>query len=88
MARQRVLANRHGLDSPYGGGGHYPQALAYFTRWDGPVAEIDDPYFNASNSPPSLASRRAEAVGDGRVDIVIPIVEGAKYTVASVGFAI
>lgn len=30
---------------------------------------------------------RREPVGDGRVDIVIPIVEGAKYTVASVGFA-
>lgn len=29
---------------------------------------------------------RREPVGDGRVDIIIPIVEGEKYTVASVGF--
>ncbi len=29
---------------------------------------------------------RREAVKDGRVDIVIPIVEGAKFTVAGVGF--
>ncbi|MEI6653686.1 MAG: outer membrane protein assembly factor BamA [Verrucomicrobiota bacterium] len=29
---------------------------------------------------------RREPVGDGRVDLVIPIVEGEKYTVASVGF--
>jgi outer membrane protein insertion porin family len=29
---------------------------------------------------------RREAVGDGRVDLVIPIVEGEKYTVNNVGF--
>ena len=29
---------------------------------------------------------RREPVGDGRVDLVIPIVEGEKYTVAEVGF--
>jgi len=29
---------------------------------------------------------RREPVGDGRVDLVIPIEEGAKYTVANVGF--
>ena len=29
---------------------------------------------------------RREPVADGRVDLVIPIVEGAKYTVAGVGF--
>jgi len=29
---------------------------------------------------------RREPVGDGKVDIVIPIVEGEKYTVAAVGF--
>lgn len=29
---------------------------------------------------------RREAVGDGRVDLVIPVVEGGKYTVEGIGF--
>ncbi|HPB27381.1 MAG TPA: lectin like domain-containing protein [Acidobacteriota bacterium] len=41
------------------GGGNHWMALAYLTRWSGPVAEADDPYNPYSDySPPGLAPRK------------------------------
>ena len=34
----------------------------------------------------SSPGMRRDPVGDGRVDLILPIIEGEKYTVAGVGF--
>jgi C1A family cysteine protease/uncharacterized protein YjdB len=42
---ERNMMNNHGLDYRYFTGGNREMALAYLTRWDGPVDEKDDyPY--------------------------------------------
>lgn len=46
------LANSHGYDTGYSFGNHL-KALAYLTRWSGPVNESADPYSNGPNGSPS-----------------------------------
>ena len=41
---EKHLANTHGLDSGFAEGGNGDIALAYLTRWSGPIAEEQDPY--------------------------------------------
>lgn len=38
------MANLHGFDGGYNGGGGVSMATAYLTRWNGPVLEETDPY--------------------------------------------
>ncbi len=53
---------------------------------DSDVESVLDYYRSRGYLRASSPGVRREPVGDGRVDIVIPIVEGEKYTVAGVGF--
>jgi C1A family cysteine protease len=54
------LKNLHGFDALPCSGGNYLKALAYLTRWSGPVVEWLDPYapFDYSTSPVGLAPAR------------------------------
>jgi len=49
------LANLHGFDGDWEGGGSSSKAEAYFLRWNGPVDEADDPYPNENGSPTGLS---------------------------------
>lgn len=62
------LANLHGFDSAYGGGGDWPMSIAYLARWSGPVNETDDPYSNGAGGSPSGLTVRKHA----QVMYVIP----------------
>lgn len=53
---------------------------------DADVEAVLDYYRTRGYLRASSPGVRREPVGDGRVDLVIPIVEGEKYTVAGVGF--
>jgi C1A family cysteine protease len=56
------LANRSGFSLGYGAGGNSSMAAAYLLRWDGPVAEADDPYSPTASIPgasPAGATVRA-----------------------------
>ena len=55
------LAQRSGFALGYDGGGNSYMAAAYLLRWDGPVAEADDPYAPDStpNASPADATVRA-----------------------------
>ena len=56
------LANRSGFALGYDGGGNSFMAAAYLLRWDGPVAEADDPYAPGATTPnasPADATVRA-----------------------------
>ncbi|MBP1910713.1 lectin like domain-containing protein [Methanolobus bombayensis] len=44
---------QNGFDRDADGGGNALLASAYFTRWDGPVLESDDPYNDLSGASPS-----------------------------------
>ena len=45
------LAHRAGFALGYDGGGNSYMAAAYLLRWDGPVAEADDPYAPYATTP-------------------------------------
>ena len=47
------LKNNAGFDVDPNGGGNYEMAMAYLTRWSGPVDESDDPYDAASTTSPT-----------------------------------
>lgn len=47
------LKNRSGFDWPSCSGGNPDMAIAYLSRWDGPVSEADDPYSEVSSISPS-----------------------------------
>lgn len=49
------LKNRHGFDISCCSGGNRTMSTAYLTRWEGPVAEKDDPYNPSSCSSPLVA---------------------------------
>ena len=53
---------------------------------DDDLSAILDFYHSRGYLRASCPGIRREPVGDGRVDLIIPINEGAKYTVAGVGF--
>jgi C1A family cysteine protease len=56
------LANRAGFALGYGDGGNSFMAAAYLLRWDGPVAETDDPYAPGASVPnPSPADAAVRA---------------------------
>ncbi len=57
------------------------------TQLDTDLDAILDYYRSKGYLRASSPGMRREPVADGRVDLVIPIHEGEKYTVASVGFA-
>lgn len=44
------MANLHGFDGGFNGGGNGNMASAYLLRWAGPVLEKDDPYPNPNGS--------------------------------------
>ncbi|WP_342305880.1 lectin like domain-containing protein [Methanolobus sp. ZRKC5] len=48
-----VSSNQDGFDRAHGDGGNNLITTAYFTRWDGPVVESDDPYNDLSGISPS-----------------------------------
>jgi YVTN family beta-propeller protein len=55
------MMNLHGFDyAPCLQGGNYAMALAYLTRWAGPVNESDDPYdgYGRNPSPTGLAPQK------------------------------
>ena len=54
------LKNSSGFDFPICYGGNADMAVAYLSRWSGPVAEADDPYSVklSSVSPPGLLPRK------------------------------
>ena len=52
------MANRAGYALGYDGGGNSYMAAAYLLRWDGPVAEADDPYAPYAAHAALLAGRR------------------------------
>ena len=56
------------------------------TQLDSDLDSILDYYRSKGYLRVSCPGMRRDPVGDGRVDLVIPIVEGDKYTVAAVGF--
>lgn len=43
------LVNTHGFDWGTDYGGNMDMATAYLVRWDGPIDELDDPYFSYSS---------------------------------------
>jgi C1A family cysteine protease/fibronectin type 3 domain-containing protein len=45
---EKHLANTHGRDWGFSEGGNVSIALAYLTRWSGPIAEAEDPYPDSS----------------------------------------
>lgn len=47
------LKDRNGFDWGHCSGGNGDMSTAYFTRWDGPVNESDDPYNVTSNVSPA-----------------------------------
>jgi C1A family cysteine protease len=55
------LAQRSGFALGYDAGGNSSMAAAYLLRWDGPVAEADDPYapYSGPNASPPDATVRA-----------------------------
>ena len=56
------LANRHGWNSKFGGGGNAQMAEGYLLRWAGPVAESEDPYPASGASPSGTVLRHAQRV--------------------------
>lgn len=46
------MANLHGFDNDIDDGGNAQMALAYLTRWAGPMMQNDDPYPNVGASSP------------------------------------
>jgi C1A family cysteine protease len=53
------LKNLHGFDKEHCAGGNQYMSAAYFTRWDGPKSDADDPYNPSSNvSPADLVTRK------------------------------
>jgi C1A family cysteine protease len=53
------LKNTSGFDWPHCSGGNADMAVAYLSRWSGPVAETDDPYSESSSvSPGGLTVRK------------------------------
>ena len=51
------MVNRAGYALGYDGGGNSYMAAAYLARWDGPVAEADDPYAPYAGTPASSPPR-------------------------------
>jgi C1A family cysteine protease len=55
------LVQRSGFALGYDGGGNSLMAAAYLLRWDGPVAEADDPYVPYATPDPSPADATVRA---------------------------
>jgi len=53
------LANKHGFVYGLNDGGHYFMSMAYFSRFNGPVNESDDPYKDPWTSPAVQPSTKA-----------------------------
>lgn len=55
---ENSIKDKHGFDLTCCDGGNRGMATAYMVRWDGPVAESDDPYNAGSCTSPSGLSTR------------------------------
>ena len=56
------LANRHGWNSGFGGGGNAQMAEGYLLRWAGPVAESEDGYPRPGQSAAGTVLRHSQRV--------------------------
>ena len=45
------LSNNHGFDNAPNDGGNIYMSEAHLSRWDGPVDQLDDPYYDYDDSP-------------------------------------
>lgn len=52
------MVNLHGFDWGFDDGGNANVSMAYLTRWDGPVNESDDPYYDIGGSTGSETVRK------------------------------
>ena len=59
FSEQNLLDNHGFVGGPCEGGNLW-KALAYLTRWDGPLSESDDPYIYAASQPESRVKKHVQ----------------------------
>lgn len=73
----------HGFDTGVNGGGNSAMAMAYLSRWSGPVSETSDPYGSSQKTglAPIYHVQQAEYLPDSQDAIKQAIIDdGALYT--------